>query len=285
MPAARRARSASRPGRPAGSDFLARLLVAVPAAVVAVAFVDLGGIGWTLLMAILACACLAELYRMLSAWRPVPMVGFAVAVGMCMAAHYGSVNDVMGAALASLPLVFLAMLWRGQGEGAAATIGATLLGVLWIGLPFAVAVLLRQIPDGVGKGIVIDIAVGTFVGDTAAYIGGRLFGRHLLAPAISPKKTIEGLGIGALAATVAIVVAGLYQQAWLPHATALLLGIAVAIIAPLGDLFESLIKRDAGVKDAGVLFGAHGGALDRLDAVIFTVVVGYFFAIHIPLPH
>ena len=284
MPAPRRASTPPPSRKPAGSDFLARLLVAIPAAVIAVAFVDLGGIGWTLLMAILACACLAELYRMLARWRPVPLVGFAVAVGMCLAAHYGSLNDVMGAALASLPLVFLAMLWRGQEEGAAATIGATLLGVLWIGLPFAVAVLLRQIPGGVGKGLVIDVAVGTFVGDTGAYLGGRLFGRHPLAPAISPKKTVEGLAIGAIATVIAIVVAGLYQETWLPHGTALLLGLAVAIIAPIGDLFESLIKRDAGVKDAGVLFGAHGGALDRLDAVIFTVVVGYFFAIHIPLP-
>jgi phosphatidate cytidylyltransferase len=284
MPAAHRASGGSPSPKPARSDLLARLLVAIPAAIVAVGFVELGGIAWTLLMALLACACLAELYRMLASWRPVPAVGFAVAVAMCMAARYGSLNDVIGAALASLPLVFLAMLWRGQEDGAAATLGATLLGVLWLGLPFAVAVLLRQIPDGVGKGLVIDVAVGTFVGDSAAYLGGRRFGRHLLAPAISPKKTVEGLAFGAVATVVVIAVADLYQQAWLSHATALLLGLAVAIIAPLGDLFESLIKRDAGVKDAGVLFGAHGGALDRLDAVIFTVVVGYFFAIHIPLP-
>jgi phosphatidate cytidylyltransferase len=68
----------------------------------------------------------------------------------------------------------------------------------------------------------------------------------------------------------------------LPHGTALLLGIAIAVFAPMGDLFESLVKRDAGTKDAGTLFGAHGGALDRLDAIIFTIVVGYFIAINIP---
>ena len=86
----------------------------------------------------------------------------------------------------------------------------------------------------------------------------------------------------AKAATIAsIVVAGLYQQTWLPHSTALLLGIAVALLAPAGDLFESLIKRDVGIKDAGAMFGAHGGALDRLDAILFTVVVGYYIAIHI----
>lgn len=264
------------------SDLLARVVVAVPAAVLAIVFVDIGGVGWMLLMAILACACLSELYRMLADWRPVPAVGFVVAVAMCVAARYGSLTDVVGAALAALPLVFLAILGRGQSEDAAVTITSTLLGVLWIGLPFACAVLLREIPGGVGKGVLIDVMVGTFLGDTAAYLGGRLFGRHPLAPAISPKKTIEGLGCGALATIVAVVVAGLYQEPWLSHGAALLLGLAIAVLAPIGDLFESLIKRDVGIKDAGAMFGAHGGALDRLDAVIFTVVAGYFIAIQIP---
>jgi phosphatidate cytidylyltransferase len=264
---------------------MARVLVGVPAAVLAVVFVDIGGIGWMLLMAILACACLSELYRMLGDWRPVPFVGFVVAIGMCFAARYGTLADVVGAALVSLPLVFISILSRGQSDGGVATISATLLGVFWIGLPFACAVLLRQLagPGGahIGKGILIDVMVGTFLGDTAAYLGGRMFGRHPLAPTISPKKTIEGLGCGALATIVSIVVAGLYQQTWLPHSTALLLGIAVALLAPAGDLFESLIKRDVGIKDAGSMFGAHGGALDRLDAILFTMVVGYYIAIHI----
>lgn len=278
MPQARRRPAGPAPRRKR-SDLLSRVLVGVPCAVLAIVFVDIGGIGWMLLMAILACACLSELYRMLERWRPVPLVGFVVAVGMCVAALYGTLADVVGAALVSLPLLFLAILARGQSSDAAATITSTLLGVLWIGLPFACAVLLRQITHG--KGILIDVMIGTFLGDTAAYLGGRLFGRHPLAPTISPKKTIEGLGCGALATIVSIVVAGLYQQTWLPHSTALLLGIAVALLAPAGDLFESLIKRDIGIKDAGSLFGAHGGALDRLDAVLFTVVVGYYIALHI----
>ena len=265
------------------SDLLSRILVAVPAAVLAVVLVDVGGAAWMALMALLAWACLSELYRMLSGWRPVPVVGFVIALAMCVAARYGTLADVTGTALASLPLVFIAMLARGQSDEAAATIASTLLGVLWIGLPFACAVLLRQLPDPVGKGILIDVMVGTFLGDTAAYAGGRMFGRHPLVPAISPKKTIEGLGFGVLATIVAIVVAGLYQEAWLPHGSALLLGVGVAVVAPVGDLFESLLKRDAGIKDAGSLFGAHGGALDRLDAVLFTVVVGYFIALHLPL--
>ena len=78
-----------------------------------------------------------------------------------------------------------------------------------------------------------------------------------------------------LIAILSVFVAGLYQP-WLTQGNALLLGVAVAVLGPLGDLFESLIKRDAGTKDTGNLFGAHGGALDRLDAVTFTVVAGYY---------
>jgi phosphatidate cytidylyltransferase len=132
---------------------------------------------------------------------------------------------------------------------------------------------LRDLPHG--NGIVIDVLVGTFVGDTGAYLGGRAFGRRPLAPRISPNKTVEGLAIGFLVAIVGVWFAGLYQD-WLSGVHALLLGLAVAVVAPLGDLFESLIKRDAGTKDTGRVFGAHGGALDRLDAVLFTAVAGYY---------
>jgi phosphatidate cytidylyltransferase len=149
----------------------------------------------------------------------------------------------------------------------------TLLGVWWIGLGVAHAVLLRELPHG--GGIVVSVLVGTFVGDTGAYLGGRAIGRRRLAPHISPNKTVEGLVIGMASAVLATWCAGLYQD-WLGHGQALLLGLAVAVLAPIGDLFESKVKRDAGAKDAGSLFGAHGGALDRLDAVLFTLVGGYY---------
>jgi phosphatidate cytidylyltransferase len=119
------------------------------------------------------------------------------------------------------------------------------------------------------------VLVGTFVGDTGAYLGGRAFGRRPLAPLISPNKTVEGWLIGVVAGVAGVWFAGLYQD-WLTGYQALLLGVAVALVAPLGDLFESYIKRDAGVKDSGKLFGAHGGALDRLDAVLFAAVAGYW---------
>jgi len=148
-----------------------------------------------------------------------------------------------------------------------------LLGIYWIGLALAYAMLLRRLPHG--EGIVIDVLVGTFLGDTGAYFGGRLFGRRPLAPRISPNKTVEGLVIGMFCTIVGVWLAGRYQD-WLPSSHALVLGLGVAVVAPVGDLFESFVKREAGAKDSGSLFGAHGGALDRLDGVLFAAVVGYF---------
>ncbi len=245
----------------------------MPAALVAIVFIDLGGLAFTLFMMVVGWVCLHELYRMLERWKPVPVVGFAALAGMVLAARFGGQRQVMEVTVATIPVLFLAILTRPQHGGATVAIAGTLLGVYWIGLAFAHAVLLRQLHHG--NAIIIDVLVGTFLGDTAAYLGGRLFGRRPLAPSISPNKTVEGLFCGMLIAVLSVFFAGLYQD-WLTQGDALLLGLAVAILGPMGDLFESVVKRDAGTKDTGTLFGPHGGALDRLDAVIFTVVAGYY---------
>jgi phosphatidate cytidylyltransferase len=249
------------------------VLVAVPAAIVAVGFVNLGGLPWALFMLAIALVCLHELYRMLSRWRPAPVVGFASAAAMILAAHFGTSRDVLEIAVATLPVAFLAVIASGRAGTPTVSIGGTMLGVYWIGLPFAHAVLLRQVDHG--NAILIDVMVGTFLGDSGAYLGGRLFGRRPLAPEISPNKTVEGLVCGMFVAILSVFVAGLYET-WMTQGDSLLLGLAVAVLGPLGDLFESLFKRDAGAKDAGRLFGAHGGALDRMDAIIFTVVAAYY---------
>lgn len=246
----------------------------MPLAVLAIGFVDVGGTAWAILMIVLGVACLSELYRMLGRWRPVPAVGFAAVVGMCLVARYGSLREVVLVALAAVPVLFIAVAARGQRGGATVSIAGTLLGIYWIAFAVSCAVLLRRLPHG--NGVIIDVMLGTFLADTGAYLGGRMFGRRPLAPGISPNKTVEGLFCGMFVAIVAVYIAGLYQQSWLTHGQALGLGFAIAVLGPIGDLFESLVKRDAGTKDAGHLFGAHGGALDRLDAVIFTVVAAYF---------
>jgi phosphatidate cytidylyltransferase len=161
------------------------------------------------------------------------------------------------------------------GSAASASMSVTLLIVVWIGLGVAHAALLRGLDHG--GALVVMVLLGTFIGDTAAYFGGRLFGRRKLAPRISPNKTVEGLLCGIVVGTLIVWYwSRTYDGNWITGTDGLLLGLAVVIAAPVGDLFESLIKRDMGTKDTGTLFGAHGGALDRVDAALFALVAGYY---------
>ena len=183
--------------------------------------------------------------------------------------------------VAAFPVTFFLALARPRRANVSWAIAATLFGVLWIGLPMVHAVLAARAADDGGRALAwarLDVLIATFVGDTFAYFGGRAYGRTPLAPRISPNKTLEGLVGGVVGGTLAFWFAGLYQD-WLTGWDALLIGFLVAIAAPVGDLFESLIKRDLAVKDTGRFFGAHGGVLDRLDAVLFTIVVGYYAAV------
>jgi phosphatidate cytidylyltransferase len=277
-PAARDGRRAAQKTPAAGerrqrSDLLARAIVAIPAAILLIIFIDLGGLAFAVFMIVAGWACMHELYRLLHRWRPLALIGFASLAAMVIAARDGGSQRVLEVAVATLPVLFIFALARERRERITLAIAATLLGVYWIGFAFAHAELLRQVPHG--NGVLIDILVGTFLADTGAYLGGRLFGRRRLAPDISPNKTVEGLFCGMFVAVVAVFFAGLYQS-WMTQGDALLLGVSIAILAPLGDLFESVVKREAGIKDTGTLFGAHGGALDRLDSVMFTVVAGYY---------
>jgi phosphatidate cytidylyltransferase len=272
MPAARTRRPPPRPSR-RRPELLTRILIAVPAAAVVVGFIDVGGLAFALFMIAVGWGCMHELYRMLARWRPVAAVGFVSLAAMVLAARHGGERDIVLVLAATVPVLFVFVAARGEGHNSVAIAG-TLLGVLWIGVAVTLAVLLRELPNG--KGILIDVLLGTFLGDTAAYLGGRMFGRRLLAPRISPNKTVEGLIIGTLAAVVAVLLAALFQSTWLTQGHALLLGVTVAAFAPLGDLFESVIKRDAGAKDTGTIFGPHGGILDRADAALFTISAAYF---------
>jgi phosphatidate cytidylyltransferase len=269
VPSRGRAERARR--RNTGGELGARILVAIPAIAFALFIVSRGGWIWTIALIALGIACMGELFTMLRHGHPVRLAGFLGLAGMLVAAQVGGPSSVLLALVASIPVVFLVGVT--QPKMGAPGLSVTALGLVWIGLPLAHAVLLRDLPHG--DAIVIDVLVGTFVGDTGAYLGGRALGRRPLAPRISPNKTVEGWAIGVLAAVAGVWFAGLYQD-WLSGYQALLLGLAVALVAPLGDLFESYVKRDAGVKDSGKLFGAHGGALDRLDAVLFAAVAGYY---------
>jgi phosphatidate cytidylyltransferase len=254
-----------------GSELRARLLAAIPAIAVALFLVIEGGAIFTFGLFVLGCICLHELYGMFARAHPVRLAGFVALAGLLVAANWGDQFQVLLVLVAALPLLFgLTVL---QPRPSVGGLSVTLLGIYWVGLALAHAVMLRGLPHGLG--IVIDVLVGTFLGDTGAYFGGRLFGKRPLAPTISPNKTVEGLLIGMVCAVLGVWIAGRYQE-WLPGTHAIVLGLGVALVAPVGDLFESFVKREARTKDSGGLFGAHGGALDRLDAVLFAAVVGYY---------
>lgn len=253
------------------SDVGARALVALPLIALALFLVISGGAVFAVGVFVLGCLCMHELYAMYERVHPVRLAGFLALAGMLVAASDGSQAQVLLAASVALPVLFALTLL--QRRPSVVGMALTLLGIYWIGFGLAHAVLLRELPHG--EGIVIDVLVGTFLGDTGAYLGGRLFGRRPLAPSISPNKTVEGLVIGMAFTVLGVWFAGRYQD-WLPGSHALVLGLGVAVFAPIGDLFESFVKRQAGAKDTGTLLGAHGGVLDRLDAVLFTAVVGYY---------
>jgi phosphatidate cytidylyltransferase len=283
--AARREPRGERAPRRGGSDLAGRIAIAIPAAIFAIFIVWQGGEVFALGLVVLGLIALGELYTLMGRVRPPALAGFLTLAALLAAALYGGPQEVVIVLVASFPVTFALAVLRPRREHVSWAIAASMFGVLWIGLAMVHAIWLRELElqDGgetirTGMGLVFDVLIATFVGDTFAYFVGRAYGRTRIAPLISPNKTLEGLVGGVFGATLAFWCAGLYQD-WLTGWDALLIGFLVAIAAPIGDLFESMIKRDLEVKDTGRFFGAHGGVLDRLDAVFFTIVVGYYAAL------
>jgi phosphatidate cytidylyltransferase len=255
------------------NDLGGRVAAAIPAIAFAVFIVVQGGWWFAVGAVLLGLACMHELYQMLAQVRPARLAGFVALIGLGIAAMLGGPEQVLLVAVASIALTFVLTIAGPSAEGGVFGMAAVLLGVFWIGLAIAHAILLRELPHG--GGVLAAVLVGTFAGDTGAYFGGKALGRTKLAPRISPNKTVEGLLFGLFTGVLGVWIVNWYQD-WIDTPDALILGAAVAVVAPIGDLFESFIKRDVGTKDTGRLFGAHGGALDRLDALLFSLVAGYY---------
>ena len=183
-------------------------------------------------------------------------------------------SDALEVALmAALVAVGLGALgsWRG-GANALATVSAALFPSIYIGLPIGALVAVRAFA---GPRVLFLLMLTVMVSDTAQYYTGRAFGRRPLAPAISPKKTIEGALGGFLFGTALFVGAGAWWVPGMPVIFRTGLGLAVVALGIAGDLFESMLKRSAGVKDSSALIPGHGGVLDRIDALLFAAPVYY----------
>jgi phosphatidate cytidylyltransferase len=276
-PPPRPPRKPRRRGGARSGETVKRILFAIPWGIFAIAIIVAGELVFTVAMIGIGVLCLREYISLTGEMRPIQRAAYVTVPALVLAAHFGTAFNVLLILAASFPVLFAFGVDRHHRDGITMSMGVTLLGIVWIGIPLVHAVLLRDLPDH-GAALLVDVLVGTFAADTGAYATGRMFGSHKIAPTLSPNKTLEGLFGGFVIGTMAFWFAGLYQD-WLSGTDALIMGAAVAAIAPVGDLFESMLKRDLGKKDTGTLFGPHGGILDRLDAVFFTVVVGYYLSI------
>jgi phosphatidate cytidylyltransferase len=168
-------------------------------------------------------------------------------------------------------------------EGAADRVGRLLLGALYVGGLLAFIPLVRRLDQGVGW--IFVLLASSWLGDTGAYFAGRAFGRHKLAPRLSPKKTWEGAIGGFFASSAGAVLFGLLFGLDTPWIVVAALGGVLDVFGVLGDLAESMLKRAFGVKDSGGILPGHGGILDRVDSVLFAAPVLYlvvFWVIQVP---
>jgi phosphatidate cytidylyltransferase len=190
---------------------------------------------------------------------------------------------VLGAVAAAVLLAALGGFLIGPKPGVTVRMAVTLLGALYIGLGFSALMLLRHVAlpgmDDGGAWLVGMTVFGAWGGDTMAYFIGKWFGHTPMAPVLSPKKTWEGFAGGALSTILLVVFIGFmmgYRSDGWSAGNALLLGLVIAVAGPLGDLFESLVKRDVQIKDSGRGLPGHGGVLDRFDALLWASAAAYF---------
>lgn len=233
-------------------------------------------LGVALIVALLAFREYADLAERSGARVSRPAAGMATAL---VVVAVGAPGLPIEAAFAGITLGLAAVVLAGattsaDGGGALRDAAVSAFAPLYLGIPLG---LLSATRWTLGKEATLLLIVTVALSDIAQFYTGRLFGRHLLAPVISPKKTIEGAIGGFVGAMTSLAVLG---QWWLPNMPIhwrVLLGFAVAAVGIVGDLFESLLKRSVGVKDASAVIPGHGGVLDRIDALLFAAPVFYVF--------
>jgi phosphatidate cytidylyltransferase len=253
---------------------VSRVLVAVVGLPVVLGIVYLGGWWLFALAAFAAVLALHEYALMIRSLRPVILAAYAGALLSLVGARLGGLEWTVAGFLSTIVLAFVLHWLAETRQSATVAIGSTVLGAGWLGLCLGHLLLLRAIPDN-GRLATFAVLLAVWAGDIGAFFAGRLIGRHKLAPTLSPGKTWEGFLFGT-AATIFVAFVALYKQDYLSIGESILLGLVIAIAGPVGDLFESALKRDMQVKDTGRLLAAHGGVLDRIDSLLFASVAAYY---------
>lgn len=256
------------------SAFWSRILVAVVGLPAVLGLVWLGGWWLWVLAAGVGLIALHEFYGMARPLRPLVLAGYAGMLLLLLGAQLGGAIWMLGGFLTTIAFAFVLKGISDTRQSLTVAVATTTLGAAWVGFGLAFILLLRAIPEH-GRLAVFTVLLAVFAADTLAYFTGMLIGRHKMAPVLSPGKTWEGLVASTITAILVSFFA-LYHQHFLTVGETLALGAAIAVAAPVGDLFESAVKRDLNVKDSGRLLAGHGGMLDRLDAHLFAATAAYF---------
>jgi phosphatidate cytidylyltransferase len=272
------------------SELGRRVVVALIGAPIAVGVIWWGDAALATLLSVLSAIGAWEFYRLATAsgTRPLTVVGVVIAAAIPLCVHaqvLGLVQIPPSAVILPLLVVIALAIWiRGVDGHPIAAVGTTLLGALYTGGTLSYVYALRYYGYAVGTAagaLVVLLPVWlTWSSDVGAYAAGRLIGGRKLIPSVSPGKTVAG-AVGGVVLTVIMSV--LFVRVMLrPYAHlafsptgVIAFGLVVSIVAQIGDLAESLFKREAGMKDSGALFPGHGGVLDRLDSLFFVLPVAY----------
>jgi phosphatidate cytidylyltransferase len=261
-------------GRSKKSDLKARTVTGVALVIVVGTLAYLGSTALFGLLLVLVVVAQGEFYLAVrkAGHRPATALGLVGGASLLFAAFRRGEGSVPVVLFLTLALAFVWHAWGRSKDKALADMAVTILGVAYVPLlaSFAAAALSRH--DG--RAVVLATIGAAAVYDICAYAGGRKWGRRPLAPRISPGKTREGALFASAGVIVASAVLAPLMGPW-NIAEAAVLGALVCIVAPLGDLFESVMKRDLGLKDMGAILPGHGGVLDRIDAILFCVPASY----------